>query len=119
MIISKLWIILLVFGVLNKLMATNNNKSVAIVRRKIVCRNESISRQKSFKIQCRKIVHFLLAEFRTDFALFDSDADGVVTEAEGVRALRACGLCMAKNHLIQCLNELSIHSKYGVLYSLM
>ena len=47
--------------------------------------------------------------FRVDFTLFDEDGDGVVTEEEGVRALRACGLCMAKSDLLQCLNELSIN----------
>ena len=49
------------------------------------------------------------AGFRVDFALFDEDGDGVISEEEGVRALRACGLCMAKSDLVTCLDEISKH----------
>ena len=42
-----------------------------------------------------------------DFALFDSDGDGVVTEREGVKALRACGLCLPYEELVKSLKDVS------------
>ena len=49
----------------------------------------------------------MILGFRVDFSLFDSDGDGVVTEGQGVKALRACGLCLAHDELVKCLQDVS------------